>query len=217
MMETIEEVLQEVHKKYSKNTEYPVAGDDDFTFRLTHANDGIGLHEGEVSEGVQWSELIDEFDGTGTGTGVDDLADDFLATYRLRDEDGDHPAELYAGTITYYEVTPGKGMLAKRNGLGGNVFWIAGKKLHTFPVITGSFTLPYLRKETRYEEGTETTPIDMTNPLFLVFYILSMMFLKDRNAMGFNANQQLALEEMRKMRLKANQDQPNDRGFGIGT
>lgn len=216
MIETIEEVLQEVHKKYAKNTEYPVPGDDDFTFRLTHANDGIGLHEGEVFEGVQWSELIDEFAGTGAGTGVDDLADDFLATYRRRDENGDHPAELYAGTITYYEVTPGQGMLAKRNGLGGNVFWIAGKKLHTFPVITGSFTLPYLRKETRYEEGTEVTPIDMANPLFLVFYILSMMFLKDRNAMGFNANQQLALEEMRKMRLKANQDQPNDSGFGIG-
>lgn len=213
---TIEEVLQEVHKKYAGDTDYPESTDEDFVVRLSHANDGIEEYESEVPEGTQWPELIDEHTGTGTGTGIDDLATDHLSTYRRRDENGDHPAELYAGTITYYEVTPGQGMLVKRNGIGGNVFWIAGGKLNTYPAITGSFTLPYLREATKYPVGTETTPIDMSRPKFLVYYVLSMLFLKDRNAMGFQANQQLALEAMRKMKIDANQEQTGDSGFGIG-
>lgn len=217
MIMTIEEVLKEVHKQYvGGDTDYPGSDEGDFIFRLSQANNGIDQYEGEVSEGTQWTELISEYIGTATGTGIDDLASDHLSTYRRRDREGDHPAELYAGTVTYYEVSPGLGMSMRRNNLGGNVFWIAGKKLNTYPAISGSFYLPYLRNHTRYPLGTETTPIDMGRPVFLVYYILSMLCLKDRNAMGFQANQQLAMEEIRKMKLDANKENLGDGGFGIG-
>jgi hypothetical protein len=214
---TITQVLQEVHKKYEGgSTDYPESTSEDFTLRNSFADDGIEAWESEVHDGTQWAELVEEHLAAANGTGVDDLPEDWLAPLRVRDEDGEHPAELKAGSTVYTEVTPAKGERMKRDGNANNVFWIAGGKIHTYPAMSGNFTLPYLRTATRYPLGTESTPIEMSRPKFLVYYILSQIYLKDRNAMGFQANQQLAIDEMRKMKIQNNQEYPSESGFGFG-
>lgn len=209
------EVLQEVHRKYEAGSvQYPDSSSEDHVLRNSYLDDGLEAWENEALVDAPWSELITEFSDTADGTGSDDLPADFLSTLRH----GESSEELRAGNTVYSEVTPGNGILAKKENSSNPVFWIAGGKIKTQPAMaTGTaFTLPYVKKATRYPVGTETTDLQMSRPKFLVYFILSQLFLKDRNSMGFQANQQLALDEMMKMKLANNREHPDESDFGFG-
>ena len=212
---TITGVLQAVHRKYEGDTNYPSSGSDDFTVRLEHANDGIEIWESEVLDGdVVWPSLITEATVTAGGSGADDLPSDFLSTYRVN---GARAAQITVGETSYREVTPGVGAFRKREEITEPVFWIAGGKVHTYPVATTDITLPYLREATRYDTGTESTPLDMANGYYLVYYVLSQLYMTDRDTAQMDYYLGRAEDIMTKMKLHALNEHQEDDGFAFGT
>ncbi len=214
---TITGVLQAVHRKYEGDTNYPSPGSEDHTIRLEHANDGIEIWESEALDGsVVWPSLISEATVTAGGSGADDLPSDFLTTYRVSDT---HQAYCTVGGTTYREVTPGVGAFRKKENITTEpVFWIAGGKLYTFPAATTDIILPYLRQATRYDTGTESDPIDIPkNAYYLVYYILSQLYMTDRDTAQMDYNLGRAEDIMSKMKLGAMNEHESESEFVIGT
>lgn len=213
---TPQDILHDVHREYEGgSTDYPESTSEDFLLRLSYLNAGITAWESEAFDGTVWGELVSEYPGTGAGTGSDDLPGDFLTLLRYRGEDGTFAAELFSGGSVYFELTPAQGVRASKLGMG-NFFWISGGKIRSNPAIAGAFTLPYLRKATRFDTGEETTDVEMGIPRFLVDFILSRLYLKDRNSMGFQAAQQAAVESMRLMKARNNHEPALEDSFGFG-
>jgi len=213
---TITQVLEAVHRKYEGDTNYPSAGSEDHTLRLEHANDGIGIWESEALDGdIIWPQLLAQATVTAGGGGADDLPSDFLATYRHSDSQQSY---CTSGDTTYRQVTAGVGQWRKKENIATEpVFWIEGDKLHTFPVATTDITLPYLRQATRYDTGTESTPIDVPDGYYLVYYVLSQLYLGDRDTAQMDYNLGRSEDLMAKMKRGAINTHAAEDDFVIGT
>jgi hypothetical protein len=180
---TVSELLQKVHVRYEKNTDYPQVGSEDHTVRLAYLDDSIDEWEKEAKEGVQWEELISEATITD-----DNLPTDFLGFLRA----GEDYAVIKAGSVSWTECSPVDGNRALQENSNNYFFWAENGKLKSVPTISGTLTFPYLRKATRFPLGSEATAIDMKNPKFMQEYILGMLYLDDGNINQYNSHMNVA-------------------------
>lgn len=199
-MPTIETVLQKVHRKFAKDTDYPEAASEDRLVRLDHADDGISVYEGMVEEGIYPSEL---YVGDGTiacgGTGTDPLPTDFLSIIRAEDQ----PAIIKSGNNIWIEVSAHDFIRYAQEGYSSYVFTIEGSNLRTLPAASGTIPFPYMKKHTRYETGDEATELEMKDSKFLEHYILAKVFLDNGDDTLYQSNMLEAKERLSGMKYDA--------------
>ena len=200
----ISDILKKVHRKFSKDTDYPEAGGEDLLVRLDYVDDAIDEWEDCVNDGIMWPELVvSDRSMSFSGSGTDPLFDDFLCFLKLK-EDGDiKPAMIVSGSCFWTEVTAGEGSRMEREGTSPFVFWKEGSNRRTLPAISGNAVVPYLKKATRFPLGTETTEPEMKNPKFIEEYVLAQIFLDNSDDTLYQSFMTSAAEKLKSMKYKA--------------
>lgn len=214
----INELLQIIHKLFEGNTDYPDSSSEDYISRLEKAKTAIKEWEGKMKEGTFWRELFTSGTISGTGTGQDNAPGDFL-----------YPASsIWIGASEYKFVRPEFARRAINSASGKKFYWFTGGrgayKLHTYPAISGNFDIDYYKESATYVDGSETTPIEMSDPYYVIFMVLSQLFFDDENSAQASYYMDLANEKMDAMELN-NENTPfyqsnliddlSDPGFGV--
>lgn len=210
-MSTIAEVLQKVHVRYEKNTDYPESSSEDFIVRLAYGDDGINEWEKEAKNGVPWPELKEDESKAATGNGSDPLPSDFLEFIRSDEK----PAVIKSGDTQWKEVSMQEGNRMKQDGYSPNVFWVEGSNIITLPAITGTIEFPYLRKMTRYPLGTESDPVECDDK-YLQEYILAQLYLDDKNMMAYQSHAQAAKDILDTKKFDIITQKPTESSWGFG-
>lgn len=194
----INEMLERIHRRFAKDTDYPEAGSEDFLVRIDYVNDAITEWENKTKEGVYWEELKDSATIVCGGTGTDALPTDFLSFIRKNNADDDFSA-LVIGNEYWLEVTMAQGIRAQQEGISPHIFWREGLNLRTLPAMSGSLSLPYIRKATRYETGAETDEPEMKDQSFIEDFVLSKLFLDNDDQSLYQAYASSAIEKLNAM------------------
>lgn len=209
------EILQKVHVRFEKNTDYPDSTSEDFVTRLAYLDDATSMAEKEIKEGVLPPEQVGTASFAATGLGSEDLAamlPDFLGFLR----NGNMPARIMTGNSEWIEVSANEGKSYEQDGSTPNVFWIEAGKLRSLPAINGTISFPYMKKLTRFVTGEEATNVSYPDPYFYIEYILSMLYLDDGNINQYNAHSNNAQELLEGSRVGGIVGVPIGNGFGLG-
>jgi len=197
---TISEILQRVHRKFAKDTDYPDAGSEDLLVRLDHADDAVSEWEDCVHEGYNWKELlVPTYAFAFGGTGTDALPGNFLSFIRPFN----HASELQIGSTVYVEVKSADGERMAQQELVPYVFWIEGSNIRTLPAASGTENLPYLKKATRYTTGAETDEPEMENHKFIEDYVTAKVYLDNADDMLYQSFMNSAQEKLQRMKYNA--------------
>lgn len=211
---TITEVLQKIHVRYEKNTDYPSSTSEDFITRLAYVDDALGEVDKLGRKGVFLPKLKKPASIVATGSGADPLPTDFNVFIHPKEL----PAVINAGTVEYTEISmaDGNGMVSDGRTIG-NYFWVEGGNIITLPAITGTITFPYIKKITRYVLGTESDPIEFEDEQFFVESALAYLFLDDGDLNKYQAHINIAQEILETLEIKALISPPeaSDWGFGM--
>jgi hypothetical protein len=213
---TITEALQIIHRLYEGNEDYPDSTSEDYISRLEKANSAIRIWEGKLNEGIFWKELFDTEAITAGGSGSDAAPADFLFP----------GGSIWVGSTEYSFVRPEKARKLIQQG-AENFYWITGGKgaykVNTYPALTSNFDFDYYKDALKFTTGDDTTPIEMSDPYFLIEFVLSQLYLDDDNATQAGFYMDSANEKMDAMKL-ANEMTPfyqdsaledlSDNGFG---
>lgn len=191
---TIDEVMKAIHVKYEHNTDYYDSSHEDYKTRLALVNEKINMWENE--EGILWRELF---------TTVTDRFDD-NGTYEISDIL--MPANKILCNGVYYEyLSPELIQEQEKYDLGKNVFTITQedgvKSLNVRPALANEqFTFNYYRKATTYSTGSETEPLDMADPYFVVHSVAAELFLDDMDTEKAGVAVQIATQKLEGMKAK---------------
>lgn len=204
-MALIENILKKIHRKVSKDTDYPTTGSEVLLVRLDHVDDAIDEYEVCTKQGYPFKELITSDTIVFDGSGTDDLPENFLTFIRRFDmvSGGLKMAEIEFGSTLYSEVSPSEGKGLDQQGLSPNVFWVEGSNIRTLPAVTGSVSVPYLKKHTRYTTGAETTEPEMENDKFIEDYVTAKEFLDNADDTLYQSFMTSADEKLKNMKYNA--------------
>jgi hypothetical protein len=216
---TILEALQSFHRQYEGNTDYPDSSSEDFVTRLEKANGAIGQWEKKLFEGIFWKELFTPHSAVTTMDSQSDAAENFLFP----------GSSLYIGSIEYKFCRPELARKKIKEDQNARIFWVTGTSgaykinINPAPGIGVAVEYDYYRKAFRFN-GSESTQIEMSDPEFVVHWMLAQIFTDDENTTQAGLQMDLANEKMQAMQL-ANEMTPfyqddtvdlsDDRGFGI--
>lgn len=201
----ISDILKKVHRKFSKDIDYPETGSEDLLVYLDHADDAITEYEDCAKAGYPFKELLTSAPLVFGGSGTDALQTNFLAFIRRFDisAGGYKKAELLIGSVTYTEVSTSEGNGLAQQGLSPNVFWSEGTNIRTLPAANGTITLPYLKKHTRYVTGAETPEPEMENPKFIEDFVTAKVFLDNADDTLYQSFFASADEKLKQMKYNA--------------
>jgi hypothetical protein len=210
---TIQDLLNKVHVRFEKNTDYPDTSSDDFVVRLGYLDDAITMWEKEAREGVQWKPLKKAASIAAAGNGNDPQPADFLEFLKAEGK----AAIISDGTNEWREVSAQDGNRAVQDGATDPyIFWREAGNIRTLPAITGTITFPYLRKATRYPLGTEITAIEIEDEKFLQEFIVAMLYLDDDNLSQYQAHMNNAKDILSTMKYNAICSHPDENDWGFG-
>jgi hypothetical protein len=178
---TIEQIIKEAHKLYAGDTSYPDVSSDDWAFMVAAANEAISNWERENN--IFWKELFTTYSAT-TSDGVSQ----YNLPSNFKQSDG--YLRLYvngtsAKPTLYQQVKPEEGKTIQTSGGNNQIFWITDK-INIYPTPTTAqgtanktFELDYYKKATTYSTGQETTPPEMSDPYYIVDWIVFKLFSND--------------------------------------
>lgn len=175
----IYKIIERIHRKFSKDTDYPPQGSEDLMVYLDYIDDAISVWENMTKEGYNWQELMTKGDFMFSGSGEDNLPENFLSFPTcFCQNSGFKEAAFSIGGTAYSEIKASAGESGLADNVGkGKVFWIKGNKICTLPAINGTYSLTYLKKAQRFVTGFEEEEIDMKDPKFIEQYALAQVFL----------------------------------------
>lgn len=211
-MATIVGILQKVHVRFEKNTDYPDATSEDGVVRVAYADDAISMWEKEAREGKYWQPLIAQASIVSGGLGTDPNEADFLEFMRAEDTE----AIISDGSREWSEVSPEEGNLQAQNGQNNYIFWLESGNIRTLPAISGTITFPYVRKATRYPLGTEVTALEIEDPMFIQEYVLAMLYLDDGNLNQYNTHMNNAVDILDTMEYQTILPKRKQSNWGFG-
>lgn len=200
--------IKSIYKRFEKSIDEPDVSSEDFLVRLEYCNASIEKWEDE--QGIEWKELY----GNLSGTLVNGICNNqtTLADFK-------RPAGLLKiGEDKYTYVRPENVEREVRNNPSKKIYTVTGYKgafsINVYPVVDGAFTLDYRKYATKFTTGEETTPIQMSDPSFIIHDVLAQLYLDDDNGTQANVEIQVASAKMDAMRL-ANETDPFNSNNGF--
>jgi hypothetical protein len=217
----IEDLMTSIYKRFEKSSDTPDSSSEDYIVRLEFVNDAISKWENEI--GITWKELYK----TMSGTLVDGVCDDNVVTLL----DFKRPAgSLFIGSDEYNYVRPENIQKVIDLTPSKKIYTVIGAKgsfeIDVYPVVSGTFSMGYIKEAYKYTSGTETTPeIEMSNHEFIINDVLAQLYLDDDNGTQANVKIQIASAKMDAMKLNNEIDPFNNNnnftqdddfdGFGV--
>ena len=217
----ITDLITSIYKRFEKSSDTPDSLTEDYIVRLEYVNDAIGKWENE--QGITWKELFK----TMTGTITNGVCNDNAVTLA----DFKRPANsLFIGADEYHYIRPANFIEEQTNNPSRKIFTVLGAKgsfeISVFPVVSGTFSMGYVKEAYKYTTGTETTPeIEMSDPEFIINDVLAQLYLDDDNGTQANVKIQVAGAKMDSMKLNNEIDPFNNNnnfpqddnfdGFGV--
>lgn len=212
---------------YEKNTEYPEASSDDYVLRLSYCNSAINVWATEKH--VVWQTLFTDHSFTLSNNVTQynapanfEWPSDFLVMVDA------------AGNETFFEYSRPE-QVAEKKAQGKYIYWITGSpgafkiNISPTPTTANGFAgrtarLPYFKSATTYETGIESTVPEMTDPWFMIYWTLGLLYADDQNTVQARIMVQIAQDKLAGMRTK-NEISPftepqqssdiGDDGFGL--
>ncbi len=191
---TITEVMNMIHIKYDFNVEYVEAGSDDYGVRLALVNDKINMWENE--DGILWRELFTKITDRFTDEATFPVTDLIL------------PANRILSDGNYYEyISPELLQEQEKMSPGQLMFTITGgdttKELNV-PTERANeeFEFYYYKKALQYVDGTETEALEMADPYFAIYAVVSELFLDDGDTEKAGVAMQIATQKLDGMKSK---------------
>lgn len=200
----IADCLKSIYKRFEKSADDPDITGEDYTIRMEYCNSAIDKWENE--SGIEWKELF----GTLSQTLSNGVYNNNTGAGTL--ENFKRPAgSLYIGTDRYQYVRPER--IEKEVDMfpTKKIYTVTGSRgqfsINVYPVVDGAFTLNYRKYATKYSTGTETEEIQMADPEFVIYDVLTALYLEDDNNTQASVCGQIATAKMDSMRL-ANETDP---------
>lgn len=192
----IADAMREVYYRFEKSPDEPDNTSEDYIVRLSYANRAIRQWEHE--EGMDWKELYQ----TITGTLVNGVCSDnvtALASFK-------RPSGLLRiGSDRYSYVRPERVEREVTMYPSKKIYTVTGSKgsyaVNVYPAVSGTFSLDIQKNATTYSTGEETTEIEMSNPEFLIQFVVAMLYLDDNNSSQAGVEMQSATGAMEAMKL----------------
>jgi len=179
----IQDLLNETHVLYENNLDYPDINEEDFLTRMTLAN--IAIRTWATMPGMRWRELFTTLSDTLDASG------EFAVT------NFSVPAGKLKIGGTYYSYLSADLVQEDLIYSSSNIYTFIGAgdnaKLKVYPNPGAqAFETVYYRTPYLYESGADTTPIEMSNPMFIAYFINMRLFLDD----GDNDRASVAAQSM---------------------
>jgi hypothetical protein len=191
----IADALKEIYKRFEKSIDEPDNDSEDYIVRLSYANKAIRQWENEL--GMNWKELY----GTLSGTLVNGVCNDQTTLATFKSPEG----YLRIGSDRYTYVRPERVERETTLYPSKKVYTVTGSKgsksINVYPAISADFYLDYKKYATTYVTGEETTEIEMSNPEFLISFVIAMLYLDDDNSAQAGVEMQSATGAMESMKL----------------
>ena len=200
----IEDLMEDLYFEFEKSADTPDKDSEDYKVRLRYVRKAIRNWENE--EGIEWKELF----GTISGTLASGIYNDNSGANTL--ENFKRPAGfLKIGEDKYEYVRPEALEKEVRENPSKKIYSVLGSKgtysIQVYPVISADFTLNYRKEATVFTTGSEVTHIEMSDPEFIISYVLAQLYLDDQNSQQATVEMQIASSKMDAMKL-ANETQP---------
>lgn len=175
---TNKEIIEKAWRNVFSDTDYPSVGSGELAKCVDFFNDAVGEWESLAKKGAIPTELISRDDIVFGGTGEDDLPSDFFALIPSVTDKGYQPF-YFSDSLgnTYKQISAREGIHAQTD----YVFWVEGNHIRTFPALTDTINIPYIRKATRSVTGDEATESECPDHDFLVAYVSSYLANDDEN------------------------------------
>ena len=221
-MNTLTELLESIHRKVSKNVDYPTVGDDDYTLRVGLINDYID--EWNKEEGVNWNELWAKASFASTSAASYDLS----ASVSNMDFPGGF-VELIdsSGGNTKWEVKK-LGDIQSVDTSQGSWCYFMGDSNNGYTLYfnpnnhpgAGTIQFPYYKVATHLSGPTDTP--EMSDPSYLIHMASSEVMQEDDPA---SASNEFSLGQSRLHAMKTRNITPPEwqsdrlqdkRGIGFG-
>lgn len=216
----IETLLQRAYLRFNKSVDYPTSGSEDWLVLVEYGNMSIKAFEKEAKNGTPFESLITSDTVVFGGTGTDTLPSDFLSF--IQDTANNKPAKITDGSKIWQQISPAEGKRLDAENLKNTanrsdcVFYVQGKTIKTFPAISASIDIDYIKEPLTYSTGIETDPIEVDDDEFIVEYMLSLMYLDDGNLNQYNTHFGIAQDSLDAMSSQAWKNYPVDSGWGMG-
>lgn len=210
------DALKEVYKIYEQASTAPDTTSDDFAIRMAYANNSISKWENEI--GMDWRELyVPSYTGTLDATGSANMPANFKAPLSF----------LQIGNTKYSYVPPER--FDEMQFENRSYFFTVMGSVGSFVIKTqpakanAAFSIDYKKYATTFVTGAETTPIDMSDPYFLINDVLAQIYEQDTNFNMVSIKMQTAgakLDSMKLVNEKTPFNNPNSlpdddfQGFG---
>lgn len=216
----IADLMSDLYLDFEKSVDTPDKTSEDYLVRLRYVRKAIKNWENE--KGIDWKELFGTISQTlsagvyNNNTGAGTLESFKRAAGFLR-----------VGTDKYDYVRPEQVEKEVRENISKKIYTVTGSKgtfaINVYPSISGAFTLNYRKAATLFYTGNETTEIEMSDPEFILEFVLAQLYLDDSNQAQATVEMQIASEKMEAMQLAnetvpfyQNNDVP-DSGIAFGT
>lgn len=200
-MITLDEVLQQIHRKYEGNITYPTAGTDDYALRTGFVVDSI--RRWAYTENVKWKELYTTLQQASTGTKTTTSG---TYSYAMPTDLQDLGGSVTVGSVQYTYIPASQVSQAQTRG-DINVFYITGSPGAYYinfiptPTIDGQIIdYPYYKKPNTTLSGS--TVLEMTMPDFAVFSTLAALYELDTNTALETFYEQKAKDVLDQMTIK---------------
>ena len=172
---TVSEVLQQIHRLYEGNTDYPSSGSDDYNLRLGLINDAI--KEWETFRQTRWKELYATTSlTTVSGTSQYSLPSDFKEIASL----------VYIDDLYYKIVRNDMVKSLQEADSTARFCWITGTptayqlNVNPEPDESGkSIELSYYKYASSVSNDTDVLPMSM--PMFVSYWVVARLYDQDGN------------------------------------
>lgn len=204
---TITNIMENVYKIYDGETGALDNDSEDFQIRLALANQAINVWE--TQEGMVWNELFTTESGTTADSDYDyDLSSNFISPagfLRIYDANNNATIYKYKRPEEFYitqDQESNTRMYTITGGDGSRVLIINPTPSTASGTAGLTYKLDYYKRATTYSTGEESTEIEMSDPWFVIHWILAQLYADDENTTKLQIHQPIATQKLSNMRIR---------------
>lgn len=180
---TVDQILQQIHRTYELNADYPASGEDDYALRLGLVNDAIT--KWSQQESVLWRELYTSLSAASTGTKTTTINVSSYATPTDFASISSFPKITSATGSLYYPFAKNDEVMnLLRDSSSKQFFYISGKpgayKINFNPAASATgntISYDYYKTPAVMTSGSDVP--EMSRPLYIVYDVLASLYEGD--------------------------------------
>lgn len=199
------DLQQRIHRKAELDSDYPTAGETDYTVRTGLINDWI--HNWEDEEGVLWNELFTEGSITSTGATSYVLSSSAITNVKYPLGGFIRIVDSNSNTVLIYKIKKPHEVQLSVNSTEQYAYFLGdpqnGYTLYFNPSIppTSGTTIKFAYYKKATELSSSTDKPEMVNPLYIVHGVVSDIYSTEDPSES-DKNFQIAQAKLKAMKIR---------------